>query len=109
MSYEYDDDQGPLDSDCGDSEADHVWSDLARSESEPEPLECLEESPECSGDVEYRMPLSGTGRAFPRCEFHWDKRLEQQEKIERKYAVNSSVPPEGFDPADAGEHWDYDY
>ena len=27
-----DDDHGPLDSDYGDSESDHVWADLARSE-----------------------------------------------------------------------------
>lgn len=32
----YDDDfDGPLDSDYGDSEADHVWADLARSEQDP--------------------------------------------------------------------------
>ena len=37
--YEYDDydDQGPLDSPPGDSESDHVWADLARSEQEPPP------------------------------------------------------------------------
>lgn len=29
----YDDDHGPMDSDYGDSESDHVWADLARSES----------------------------------------------------------------------------
>mgnify|MGYP001565050906 CR=1 FL=1 len=76
---------------------------------QPGDIACLEESPECSGDVEFRMPLSGTGSAFPRCEFHWDKRLAFQEETERKYAVNSSVPPVGFDEADIGEHWDYDY
>jgi hypothetical protein len=32
--YANDDDQGPLDSDYGDSEGDHVWADLARSEAE---------------------------------------------------------------------------
>ena len=32
---DYDDDHGPPDSPPGDSEADHVWADLARSEAEP--------------------------------------------------------------------------
>lgn len=35
--YFDDDDFGPPDSDFGDSESDHVWADLARSEQEPLP------------------------------------------------------------------------
>lgn len=31
----YDDDHGPMDSDYGDSESDHVWTDLQRSEFDP--------------------------------------------------------------------------
>ena len=33
--YDLDDDFGPPDSPPGDSESDHVWADLARSEQEP--------------------------------------------------------------------------
>lgn len=43
--YDDDDDFGPPDSDYGDSEADHVWADLARSEYEgeiPEEEHCPE-------------------------------------------------------------------
>ena len=32
---------------------------------------------DCSGPVKRRMPLSGTGRAHPRCEKHW---LQVQER-----------------------------
>jgi hypothetical protein len=74
-----------------------------------EALECLDGPDDCEGAVEFRMPVSGTGRSFPRCEHHWDKRLDEQERIERTYAVSSSVPPEGFDEADIGERWDEDY
>ena len=71
-------------------------------------LQCLEHGPKCMGAVEYRMPLSSTGRAFPRCDFHWDKRLDEQERINRHYP-DSPVPPAWFDAANAGEHWDEDY
>ena len=72
-----------------------------------EPLECLEAGPDCSGPVEYRMPLSGTGRAFPRCDAHWEKRLDTQEQINQRYP-DSPIPPPGFDPSYAGERWDED-
>jgi hypothetical protein len=68
-------------------------------------LTCLDASDACSGDVEYRTPLSGTGRAFPRCQAHWDRRLIIQDRITQRYAPNSAVPPEGFDPTYAGEEW----
>lgn len=64
---------------------------------------CLDASADCSGPVEHRMPLSGTGRAFPRCDHHWERRLDEQERIERTYPVNA---PADFDPLDAGERWD---
>lgn len=70
-----------------------------------EQLICLEENDECQGFVEYRMALSGTGKAFPRCEFHWDKRLEKQEEHNTRYPV---MPPHDFDPGFAGERWDED-
>ena len=60
----------------------------------------------CSGTVEYRMPLSGTGRSFPRCERHWEARLVMQEQNEARYPQTA---PSDFDPAHAGECWDEDY
>ncbi|MFE2101589.1 hypothetical protein [Streptomyces sp. NPDC059468] len=72
-----------------------------------EELKCLESrTEECSGAVEYRAPLSGTGRSFPRCDAHWAKRLEKQKEIAERYAPSSDVPPRGFDPTYAGERWD---
>lgn len=70
--------------------------------------DCLDHSEECSGEVEYRMPLSGTGRSFVRCDFHWDKRLDAQERINRTYP-DSPAAPSWFDPANAGEQWDEYY
>lgn len=67
---------------------------------------CLNEGPDCQGPVKFRMPLSGTGRAFPRCEKHWDERLAEQDRINAKYG--SPTPPADFDPAYAGEQWDED-
>jgi len=68
--------------------------------------DCLEGPEGCEGAVEYRMPLSGTGKAFPRCDKHWEQRLDKQEDINRRYPVNA---PQDFDPSYAGEHWDEDY
>jgi len=66
-------------------------------------IRCLEENEDCDGKVEYRHPLSGTGRSFPRCEAHWGFRLQKQEEINRRYPT---LPPADFDPAYAGERWD---
>lgn len=73
-------------------------------EREPGP-ECLDDHGDgtCEGRVEYRMPMSGTGRAFPRCEKHLAERLEVQRGIEERYPT---LPPSDFDPAYAGESWD---
>jgi hypothetical protein len=60
---------------------------------------------DCEGEVEYRMPLSGTGKSFPRCEFHWDKRLIEQDRINATYPT---LQPSDFDPSYAGESWDED-
>ena len=62
----------------------------------------------CSGEVEYRMPLSGTGKSFPRCDQHWSERLDIQAGINRRYP-DSPMPPSDFDPTYAGETWDDDY
>lgn len=49
--------------------------------------ECLEDygNGECSGDVEFRMALSPTGKSYPRCDGHWVKRMREQERIVRTY------------------------
>jgi hypothetical protein len=73
-----------------------------------EELTCLDQGPDCEGAVEYRYPLSSTGKPFPRCDHHWTKRLKVQEGINRRYP-DSPIPPAGFDPTYAGESWDEDY
>lgn len=72
---------------------------------EAEPV-CLNDGPGCGGQVEYRMPLSGTGRSFPRCDAHWEQRLETQRGIDARYPTHA---PADFDPSYAGESWDEDY
>ena len=49
--------------------------------------ECLNYSPECAGAVEYRMPMSGSGRSFPRCDHHFEIRLNTQSRLSRDYGV----------------------
>ena len=61
---------------------------------------------ECSGQVEYRWPLSGTGNSFPRCDHHWVLRCEIEEGIRNRYPYHA---PSDFDPAYAGESWGDDY
>lgn len=68
---------------------------------EPQPL-CLNESDDCEGRVEYRMPVSGTGRSFPRCDKHWADRLDLEQGLRERYPVN---PPADWSELDAGEHW----
>lgn len=73
-------------------------------------LECINSGDEtgCKGEVEYRPPLSGTGRSFPRCDKHWEERLDTEERLRRDYP-DTSTPPSWFDPSYAGESWDNDY
>jgi hypothetical protein len=71
-----------------------------------ETLECLNAGLDCEGTVEYRMPLSGTGKSFPRCDEHWASRLNAQEQINARYPEHV---PSDFDPYYAGESWDGDY
>lgn len=69
-------------------------------------LECLNGmSGECRGQVEYRMPLSGTGRSFPRCDAHWQERLDREQELLERYPVH---PPSDWSPLDAGEAWGED-
>ena len=65
-------------------------------------LSCLDGPEDCAGEVEYRMPLSGTGQSFPRCEKHWAERLDRQAEIDRRYPTH---PPSDWSPLDAGESW----
>jgi hypothetical protein len=69
-----------------------------------DPLECLEAHTDaCRGPVELRMPLSGTGRSFPRCTFHWERRLDLEDELNERYPAQ---PPSDWSPLDAGEAWD---
>ena len=71
---------------------------------------CLDGDLNCDGPVEYRSPLSSTGKSFPRCDRHWSDRLDTQERINQRYGHPDSVsPPVGFDESYAGERWDEDY
>ena len=61
----------------------------------------------CQGSIEYRMPLSGTGRSFVRCDKAWSARLDTEEQTRQRYGhPDSASPPHGFDPTYAGESWD---
>lgn len=60
----------------------------------------------CRGEVAFHSLDPGVTKAFPRCEFHWDKRLDQHAENMRRYPVHE---PADFDPMFAGERWDDDY
>lgn len=64
--------------------------------------DCIEGPDHCGGEVEYRFPLSATGRSFPRCDHHWSKRLDREEITRRRYP---SSQPTDFEPSYAGESW----
>jgi hypothetical protein len=73
---------------------------------EHETLTCLDGPANCAGPVEYvTTPDRRDGRAFPRCEFHFERRLDQ---AERNLELTSDVAPSWFDPSYAGERWDED-
>lgn len=65
--------------------------------------ECLQFGPDCKGVVDYRTTGSSM-RAWPRCEFHADKRQRSYETTSERYA-DSDCAPSGFDPADIGERF----
>ena len=67
-------------------------------------LECLEDHDgKCQGEVNWHTTGSRL-KAFPRCDWHQERRLANYENSMEKYA-DSDVPPAWFDPADAGEVW----
>lgn len=68
--------------------------------------ECLEYGDECHGPVELHS-LDGR-RAWPRCDFHFERRYDRWENSIERYA-DSDVAPSWFDPSIAGERWDDDY
>ena len=69
-------------------------------------MECIEHHKgDCRGDVQPRESLSGTGMPIPRCDYHWEKRLDFQQDHNRKYPQHA---PSDFDPMYAGERWDED-
>lgn len=71
--------------------------------------ECLEfRSGECSGRVEHRPSLSGTGMQIARCDAHWERAV-QWDAEHRSVYPDSPIAPSWFDPAAAGERWDDDY
>lgn len=77
-------------------------------ESEVNPPKCLDEHQgDCSGTVEYRESLSGTGTPIPRCDHHFSLRLDRQQEIQARYGGHTA--PSDFDPSYAGESWGEDY
>lgn len=74
-------------------------------------LQCIDQTivPEagepCTGRVELRESLSGTGTPIPRCDGHWSARLDREEEWRRRYPEQR---PTDFDPLMAGERWDED-
>lgn len=71
--------------------------------------ECIEHgnpSSPCGGTIHHYHSTLGTPMA--RCTPHFEDHLKRQERINRDYP-DSPMAPSWFDPADAGERWDYDY
>lgn len=99
---------------------DLTWCEKAQEHVDPmhSPSECPFPQPECldrprhdgdtacTGNVEYRESLSGTGTPIARCDGHWSLRLKEQDRINRTYPRHA---PADFDPMYAGESWDEDY
>jgi len=68
---------------------------------------CLEYGEDCNGSVEFHT-VGSSLRAWPRCEFHAEKRWERYENSIERYA-DSDVAPDWFDASIAGESWTEDY
>ena len=75
--------------------------------SELMPEDCLDHGDDCRGPVGYHA-VGDSLKAWPRCDKHAEERWERYENSLERYA-NSSVAPDWFDPADAGERWEDDY
>ena len=70
-----------------------------------EVLECMSPDDDCSGSVERRMSLSGSGSPTIRCDEHWQRRLNLEADLNRRYPAQR---PGDFDPFAAGERWSDD-
>ena len=68
-------------------------------------IECVEDPDECQGEVAYHSVDPGRATAAPRCDKHWQQRLQRRENSIERFE-NSDVPPAWFDPSIAGESWD---
>lgn len=69
--------------------------------------ECIESNTgECAGQTVLRESLTGTGTPIPRCDRHWEKRLDLESELNQRYPAH---PPADWDYLDAGEHWYEDY
>ena len=68
-------------------------------------IECLDGPENCAGAVEFRMALSPSGVSFPRCDRHWQLRLDKEED-EESIPWRSDVAPAWFDRSLAGEAWE---
>lgn len=68
--------------------------------------ECLDGPQGCEGATDERVSLSGSGMAFPRCEFHFQKYAERLQprldEIRKRYPDQA---PDDFDESYAGETW----
>lgn len=79
-----------------------------------QPIECMnDQDGECRGEITYRASLTGTGTAMVRCDYHQDKRLDLQDKINDRYGTDSDLAPAWFKPSwgganEYGERWDSD-
>lgn len=69
-------------------------------------LTCMQASelhPEaCAGRTELRMSVSPSGKSFPRCDRHWEQRLQLEAELNERYPAQQ---PADFDPDYAGESW----
>lgn len=64
-------------------------------------LACIDDyHGDCSGDVELRESLTGTGTPIPRCDKHWNDRLDREEGYRAFESWGRNV-----DWFDAGEVW----
>lgn len=68
---------------------------------------CLEYGDDCRGPVEFHT-VGASLKAWPRCEYHAEQRMDRYENSIEKYA-DSDIAPDWFDPTIAGERWDDDY
>lgn len=72
-----------------------------------DPIECIDDPDDCRGPVGYHAVPGGS--AVPRCEAHFEARLQRWEDSDLERYADSDVAPSWFDPSACGERWDDDY